>query len=139
VARFSGVAHDDYLREPGPRRSKLRIAATWSSRRSKRRRASEIRRRDRAVSNVDVLWFGHFDLTNFMGIPGTVRACRLPCRARKGGGRGAAPTARERGSWPPDERWARSISTRVFDDRVRDGFRSLPEALAQGIAALKQR
>lgn len=64
-----GVAHDDY--EPGPVADKIAAA---------RRRtqvivqietprgavaASEIA----AVEGVDVLWLGHFDMTNFMGIP----------------------------------------------------------------------
>ena len=30
-----------------------------------------------AVPGVDALWLGHFDLTNFLGIPGAVRASAL--------------------------------------------------------------
>ena len=35
-----------------------------------------------AVDGVDVVWLGHYDLTNFMGIPGAVRQSEIPCRRR---------------------------------------------------------
>ncbi len=33
-----------------------------------------------AVAGVDVLWLGHFDLTNFLGIPGQFRSPEVPRR-----------------------------------------------------------
>ena len=35
-----------------------------------------------AVPGVDALWLGHFDLTNFLGIPGEFQHPRLPGRRR---------------------------------------------------------
>ena len=35
-----------------------------------------------AVDGVDVVWLGHYDLTNFIGIPGAVRQSKIPCGRR---------------------------------------------------------
>jgi len=65
-----GMAHDDYL--PGAPVDKIRAAEertlviTQIETEQGLRNVEEIA----ATPGVDVLWVGHFDLTNFLGIPG---------------------------------------------------------------------
>ena len=54
-----------------------------------------------AVPGVDALWLGHFDLTNFMGIPAQFKHPRLPRGASIASSRPAKRTARPRRSSPP--------------------------------------
>jgi 2-dehydro-3-deoxyglucarate aldolase/4-hydroxy-2-oxoheptanedioate aldolase len=90
-----------------------------------------------AVDGVDVIWLGHFDLTNFMGIPGQFEHPRylaavdaLIAAARRHG--------KAAGFMAADETWAR--------DYVAKGFRILAygpdqallqRVLGQGIATLR--
>ena len=64
-----GVAHDDY--EGGSVAEKVAIANERTLVIALIETAEGIRNVDAiaAVEGVDVLWLGHFDLTNFMGIP----------------------------------------------------------------------
>ncbi len=90
-----------------------------------------------ATPGVDALWIGHFDLSNFMGIPGAfdhpqfLAAVQRVVAACERHGKTAAFLA-------TDERWAR--------DYVAKGFRLmaygidqllLQNALAQGLAVLR--
>ncbi len=54
-----------------------------------------------AVPDVDALWLGHFDLTNFMGIPAAVRASGVPRGESTESSPRARRTARPRRSSPP--------------------------------------
>ena len=78
-----------------------------------------------AVPGVDALWLGHFDLTNFLGIPGAVHS--IPTFWRRS--IGSSPPATRHGKTPAflatDDEWAR-------DYRARKGFR----LLAYGIDSL---
>jgi 2-keto-3-deoxy-L-rhamnonate aldolase RhmA len=65
-----GFAHDDY--EGGDVVDKIRVihARTLVIAMIETRRGLEQVDAIAAVPGVDVLWLGHFDLTNFLGIPG---------------------------------------------------------------------
>jgi 2-dehydro-3-deoxyglucarate aldolase/4-hydroxy-2-oxoheptanedioate aldolase len=65
-----GMAHDDYL--PGDPAEKIRNAHERTLTICQIETATGLANVDAiaATPGVDVLWLGHFDLTNFMGIPG---------------------------------------------------------------------
>ena len=66
-----GFAHDHYA--PGSPADKIaprQRAQCSSSRRSRRSAGSSTWRTSPPSQGIDVLWVGHFDLTNFLGIPG---------------------------------------------------------------------
>jgi 2-dehydro-3-deoxyglucarate aldolase/4-hydroxy-2-oxoheptanedioate aldolase len=65
-----GFAHDDYA--PGPPRDKIAAANARNLviAQIETERGLEAVERIAAVDGIDVLWVGHFDLTNFLGIPG---------------------------------------------------------------------
>jgi 2-keto-3-deoxy-L-rhamnonate aldolase RhmA len=65
-----GFAHDDY--EPGAPRDKMKAADQRNvviAQIETERGLHEVEA-IAAVDGIDVLWVGHFDLTNFLGIPG---------------------------------------------------------------------
>jgi 2-dehydro-3-deoxyglucarate aldolase/4-hydroxy-2-oxoheptanedioate aldolase len=90
-----------------------------------------------AVPGVDVLWLGHFDLTNFMGIPGefahprylaAVDALLAACRRH---GKAA-------GFMALDEAWARDYRAKGFDIiAYGTDVTLLRTGLAKGLAALR--
>lgn len=65
-----GFAHDDYA--AGDPKSKMRTAdaRTLAIAQIETERGLEQVEAIAAVDGIDVLWVGHFDLTNFLGIPG---------------------------------------------------------------------
>jgi len=65
-----GFAADDYM--GGPVTDKIRVADARTLVMCLIETAEGIKNIDQiaAVPGVDVLWLGHFDLTNFLGIPG---------------------------------------------------------------------
>jgi 2-keto-3-deoxy-L-rhamnonate aldolase RhmA len=65
-----GFAHDDY--EPGDPASKMRAADARNLiiAQIETERGLDAVEGIAAVDGIDCLWLGHFDLTNFMGIPG---------------------------------------------------------------------
>jgi 2-keto-3-deoxy-L-rhamnonate aldolase RhmA len=91
-----------------------------------------------AVPGVDVVWLGHFDLTNFLGIPGefthprylaAVDALLAACRRH-----GKTP-----GFMAGDERWAREYRARGFRIIAYGvDVLLLQSALKSGIAALRE-
>ncbi|HTW25667.1 MAG TPA: aldolase/citrate lyase family protein [Acetobacteraceae bacterium] len=133
-----GMAHDDY----GPASVTDKIAMA-------RRRTQVIVQIETArgaaavdaiaaVEGVDVLWLGHFDLTNFMGIPAQfkhpdyLRAVKEIVAAAERHGKVA-------GFMATDETWAR--------DYLGHGFRMMAygldsglyqAALARGLAAMRE-
>jgi 2-dehydro-3-deoxyglucarate aldolase/4-hydroxy-2-oxoheptanedioate aldolase len=132
-----GVAHDDY--EGGPVAEKMRAANERALVIALIETAPGVAAVDEiaAVPGIDVLWLGHFDLTNSMGIPGQfehpdyLAAVRriLDAAARHG---------QAAGMMAADEEWARRY--------LRMGFRMMAygldhqvfqAALARGIAAMR--
>jgi 2-dehydro-3-deoxyglucarate aldolase/4-hydroxy-2-oxoheptanedioate aldolase len=65
-----GFAHDDY--EPGDPQSKMKVAdaRNFVIAQIETDRGLEAVEEIAAVNGIDCLWLGHFDLTNFLGIPG---------------------------------------------------------------------
>lgn len=65
-----GFAHDDYAGgDPGPK-MRAADARTLVIAQIETERGLEQVEAIAAIDGVDVLWLGHFDLTNFLGIPG---------------------------------------------------------------------
>ena len=65
-----GFAHDDYA--PGDPKDKMREADRRNSviAQIETERGLEAVEEIAAVDGIDCLWLGHFDMTNFLGIPG---------------------------------------------------------------------
>ena len=91
-----------------------------------------------AVPGIDVLWLGHFDLTNFLGIPGAVRPSGLSGRGRRGSSPRANERARPRRSSPPTSA-RRATTSRVASGCSAYGIDQLmlQEALRAGLAVLR--
>jgi 2-keto-3-deoxy-L-rhamnonate aldolase RhmA len=133
-----GVAHDDYL--PGTPAEKMAAAhnRTLVIAQIETPKGVENAEAIAAVPNVDVLWVGHFDLTNFMGLPGQfehpayLAAIAKVVGAARAHGKGT-------GFMALDERWGKEYLERGFK-MIAYGMDSqvYQRALAQGIAALKQ-
>ncbi|MFN0041487.1 MAG: HpcH/HpaI aldolase family protein [Burkholderiales bacterium] len=132
-----GFASDDYL--GGDLKTKIRVANTRTLVMCLIETEEGIRNVDKiaAVPGVDVLWLGHFDLTNFLGIPAQfdhpkyLRAIdRLIAAAKKHGKVLACLTA--------DESWSRAYwkkGFRLFS--VGADAMLLQGALRQGIGVLQ--
>ncbi len=126
-----GVAHDDY--QAGTPAEKMAAAQQIET-----PKGVENADAIAAVPNVDVLWVGHFDLTNFMGLPGQfehpayLAAIAKVVAAARAHGKGT-------GFMALDERWGKEYLERGFK-MIAYGMDSnvYQRALAQGIAALKQ-
>jgi 2-dehydro-3-deoxyglucarate aldolase/4-hydroxy-2-oxoheptanedioate aldolase len=134
-----GVAHDDYL--PGSPVDKIAAAHRRNLviTQIETPKGVENSAAIAAVPNVDVLWVGHFDLTNFMGIPGQFEhpdylaaLAKVVGAARKNG--------KGTGFMCADERWGKEYLERGFS-MMAFGMDSqvYQKALAQGIATLKQK
>ena len=67
-----------------------------------------------AVDGIDVLWVGHFDLTNFLGIPGQFDNPKY-LDALKRIVAAAARTRRALASWPQASDWARQYKKLGFN------------------------
>lgn len=132
-----GMAHDDY--EGGSVADKIAAieARTLVIAQIETEAGAEAVDGIAAVEGIDVIWLGHFDLTNFMGIPGRFDHPRylaavdaIVAAARRHG--------KVAGFMAADETWAR--------DYVAKGFRMLAygpdqalyqRALGQGISVLR--
>src|SRR5882672_7182041 len=134
-----GVAHDDY--QGGSPAEKMAAAHSRTLVITQIETPKGVENADAiaAVANVDVLWVGHFDLTNFMGLPGQfehpayLAAIAKVVAAARGHGKGT-------GFMALDERWGKEYLERGFK-MIAYGMDSqvYQRALAQGIAALKQK
>lgn len=119
-----GVAHDDYA--PGAVADKIAAAArrTQIIVQIETARGAEAAEEIAAVEEVDVLWLGHFDLTNFMGIPAQfqhpdyLKAVKRIVAATEKHGKVA-------GFMATDENWAR--------DYLAHGFRMMAYGLDSGL------
>ena len=119
-----GFAHDDYL--PGDPRKKMRDANNRNlviAQIETERGLAEVDA-IAATDGVDCLWLGHFDMTNFLGIPGQfdhpdyVKAVKAIVAAANRHGKA-------RGFMAADERWAREYR--------KHGFNMLASGTDQGI------
>jgi 2-dehydro-3-deoxyglucarate aldolase/4-hydroxy-2-oxoheptanedioate aldolase len=136
-AAFNVAAHDDY--SGGAEADKIASANARTMVITLVETATGIENVDAiaAVDGVDVVWLGHYDLTNFMGIPGQfdhpkfhvavdslVKACTK---------HGKTP-----GFLAGDEKWARDFRTRGFR-MIAYGVDTLlmQRALADGIRLLQ--
>ncbi len=74
-----GFAHDDYA--PGGPADKIKAADARNLviAQIETERGLENVEAIAAVTGIDVLWVGHFDLTNFLGLPGRIRSSNLSC------------------------------------------------------------
>jgi 2-dehydro-3-deoxyglucarate aldolase/4-hydroxy-2-oxoheptanedioate aldolase len=103
-----GVAHDDF--EPGPVLDKIQRANERTLVICQIETAVGAQNCDAiaAVPGVDVLWVGHFDLTNFMGIPGAFDDPRFEAAMRR-----VAEVARAHGKaaafMASDARWIERV------------------------------
>ncbi|MBV8397818.1 MAG: hypothetical protein JOZ17_03645 [Acetobacteraceae bacterium] len=133
-----GVAHDDY--EGGPVTDKIAAAEarTVVIALIETARGAEAVDAIAAVDGVDVVWLGHFDLTNFMGIPADfenpryLRAVDEIVAAARRHGKCA-------GMMAGDERWAREYLAKGFRI-IAYGLDHLlfQQALGQGLRALRE-
>ena len=107
------MAHDDY--EPGSVPDKMAIANARTLVIALVETADGVAAVDdiAAVDGIDVVWMGHFDLTNFMGIPGQfehpdyLRAVDKIVQA-------AARHGKVAGMMAADETWARTYLAKGF-------------------------
>lgn len=108
-----GMAHDDYA--PGSPADKIAMAHRRTLVIAQIETARGVAAVDEiaAVDGVDVLWLGHFDLTNFMGIPGQfthpdylAAVDAIVAAARRHG--------KVAGFMPTDENWARDYTAKGF-------------------------
>jgi 2-keto-3-deoxy-L-rhamnonate aldolase RhmA len=133
-----GMAHDDYA--PGPVADKIAGAnrRTLVIAQIETPRGAEAAEEIAAVEGIDVLWLGHFDLTNFMGIPGQFshpdylkNVERIVAAATRHG--------KSAGFMATDETWARDYFARGFRIMAY-GLDSLllQQALSRGLAVLRE-
>lgn len=132
-----GVAHDDYA--PGSVADKIAAARkrTQVIVQIETPRGAEAADAIAAIDGVDVLWLGHFDMTNFMGIPGQFTSKRY-LDAMHGIVEACRKHGKTAGFMATDETWAR--------DYLDHGFRMMAygldsmlyqAALARGLAAMR--
>ncbi len=133
-----GLAHDDY--EGGPVAAKIAAAhaRTLVIALIETPRGAEAVGAIAAIDGIDVVWLGHFDLTNFMGIPGAFNDPRylsavdaIVAAARR--------NDKVAGVMAGDETWGR--------DYLAKGYRMiaygldhllLQQALSQGLRTLRE-
>lgn len=133
-----GVAHDDY--EAGPVAAKITaaMARTLVIAQIETAKGADAVEEIAAVDGIDVIWLGHFDLTNFLGIPGEFNNAKylaaveqIVAAARRHG--------KSAGFMPVDEKWAR--------DYLAKGFRMmaygmdlmmLQHELSHGLAVMRE-
>jgi 2-keto-3-deoxy-L-rhamnonate aldolase RhmA len=109
-----GFSHDDY--RPGSPQEKMKAADanTLVIAQIETERGVEAVDAIAAVDGIDVLWVGHFDLTNFLGIPGQfdnpayLNAVRRVVAAGRKHGKGL-------GFMPTDGNWARQYKALGFN------------------------
>jgi 2-keto-3-deoxy-L-rhamnonate aldolase RhmA len=136
-AAFGVAAHDDYEGGKVPELITTAHQRTLTIIQIETPKGAEEVEAIAALPGVDVLWLGHFDLTNFMGIPGeftnprylaAVDALIAACRRH---GKAA-------GFMALDEAWARDYRARGFDIiAYGTDVTMLRGALAKGLTGLR--
>ena len=137
-----GGAHDDY--EGGAVADKIEAAQarTLVIAQIETARGADAVEEIAAVDGVDVVWLGHFDLTNFMGIPGEFENLRY-LRAVDAIVAAANRHGKAAGMMAGDERWARDYLAKgyrmiaygldhlLYQSALRQGLRALREAAGE--------
>jgi 2-keto-3-deoxy-L-rhamnonate aldolase RhmA len=133
-----GLAHDDY--EAGPVTAKIAtaMARTQVIMQIETAHGAEAVDEIAAVDGVDVVWLGHFDLTNFMGIPAEFTNPKflaavdsIVAAARRHG--------KVAGFMPMDETWARDYSAKGFRMMAYGmDLMMLQQSLSRGLAVLRE-
>lgn len=132
-----GMAHDDY--EGGTPADKMAMARRRTMVICLIETAKGAANVDKiaAVEGVDVVWLGHFDMTNFMGIPGQFKhpdflanVDKIVAAARKHG--------KTAGFMAADDTWAREYFAKGFRLMAVGPDHSLfTQAVARGIGTLR--
>lgn len=136
-AAFNVAAHDDY--SGGAETEKIAQANARTMVITLVETAKGIENVDAiaAVDGVDVVWLGHYDLTNFMGIPGEFENPRFHAAVDK-----LVEACRKHGKTPGflagNAKWARDFRSRDFR-MIAYGVDTLlmQTALAEGIQLLR--
>ena len=87
-----------------------------------------------AVDGIDVLWVGHFDLTNFLGIPGEFES-KVYKDALKRVGKAGRKNGKGLGFMASDEAWARDYKELGFNMLAAGTDHGLLMAGVRGIVA----
>ncbi len=133
-----GMAHDDYVAGPPAEKIAAAHRRTLVIAQIETPRGAEAVDEIAAIDGIDVLWLGHFDMTNFMGIPGQfthpgyLAAVDAIVAAARRHGKAA-------GFMPTDETWARDYTAKGFRIMAY-GLDSLllQQSLARGLAVLRE-
>jgi 2-dehydro-3-deoxyglucarate aldolase/4-hydroxy-2-oxoheptanedioate aldolase len=133
-----GMAHDDYEGGPPPAKIAMANRRTLVMAQIETPRGAAAVDEIAAVDGIDVVWLGHFDLTNFMGIPGQfthpdyLAAVDAIVAAARRHGKAA-------GFMATDETWARDYAAKGFRIMAY-GLDSLllQQSLARGLALLRE-
>ena len=129
-----GFAHDDYA--PGDPKAKMKVAdaRTLVIAQIETERGLDHVDAIAATNGIDVLWLGHFDLTNFLGIPGqfdnpifTKAVERIVAAGRK--------HKKGLGFMAASETWARDYKKRGFNMLAAGPDQALLAAGTRGILA----
>jgi 2-dehydro-3-deoxyglucarate aldolase/4-hydroxy-2-oxoheptanedioate aldolase len=132
-----GFAHDDYA--PGDVTEKIAAAhaRTMIMALIETERGAANVDQIAAVAGIDVLWLGHFDLTNFLGVPGQFTHPRyLDAVAAIVAGRQSSPQGGRRAG-SGHRMGPRLYGQRLPRHRVWRRSFAVSKALADGIAALR--
>ncbi len=134
-----GFAHDDYLGGAPLEKIEKANAETLVIAQIETERGLDVVEDIAAVDGIDVLWVGHFDLTNFMGIPGQfdhpdyLAALDRVVAAGRANGKGL-------GFMPADKAWAQAYAARGFHmlavgtdhGILMDGVRAILDDVREG-------
>jgi 2-keto-3-deoxy-L-rhamnonate aldolase RhmA len=104
-----GIAHDDYRVAPPPETMARAAARTLTIAQIETVEGLDDVEAIVATPGIDVAWLGHFDLSNFMGIPG--QCIRISSPPPAASPMPPARRARSPGSWPWTTPGARNTGT----------------------------
>lgn len=133
-----GLAHDDYEAGSVAEKIAAAMARTLVIAQIETARGAEAVDEIAAIDGVDVVWLGHFDLTNFMGIPGEFKNPKYlgAVDAIAGAARRHGKVA---GFMPVDETWARDYFARGFRMMAYGmDLLMLQQQLSRGLAVLRE-
>jgi 2-keto-3-deoxy-L-rhamnonate aldolase RhmA len=136
-AAFGVVAHDDYAGGPVPEQIARANARTMVIALVETARGIENVEAIAAVPGVDVVWLGHFDLTNFLGIPAQFDHPRYVAAVER-----LLAACQKHGKTPGfmagDEAWARAYKAKGFRMiAYSTDTMMLRDSLARGVGVLR--
>ena len=137
-AAFNVAAHDDYSGGAETGKIAAANARTMTIALVETAKGIENVEQIAAVDGVDIVWLGHYDLTNFMGIPGDFANPRFHAAVDR-----LVSACKQHGKTPGflagNQAWARDFRARGFR-MIAYGVDTLlmQSALAEGITLLKE-